>query len=67
MSNNPMLYHPLTWVGGAIALLLSWGFTVYVQKLPGGSLIVGKSGTRGVKRHRSAVQAQLEREIPPSA
>ena len=67
ISNNPMLYHPLTWVGGAIALILSWGFTVYVQKLPGGSLIVGRSGTRGVKRHRSAVQAQLEREIPPSA
>ncbi len=49
ISNNPILFHPLTWVGGAIALILSWGFTVYVQKLPGGSLIVGRSGTRGVK------------------
>lgn len=53
MSDYPMLFHPLTWIGGAIALLLSWGVTLVVQRRTWGSLIVGKSTVRSPKGQRS--------------
>ncbi|MFC5652207.1 acyltransferase [Paenibacillus solisilvae] len=64
MSNDPILYHPLTWIGGAIALFLSWGFTVVIQRRTWGSLIVGKSAARRGKRNPLAVEPGHEPEKP---
>ncbi|BBH19544.1 acyltransferase [Paenibacillus baekrokdamisoli] len=42
MSTQPILYHPLTWLGGILALALSWVFTLILQRRKWGFLIVGK-------------------------
>nr|WP_258881741.1 acyltransferase [Paenibacillus sp. sptzw28] len=46
MIGGPLVYHVLTWAGGAVALTLSWLATAIIQKSHLGTFVVGKSDVR---------------------
>lgn len=42
MTNEPLLYHLLVWLGGGLALALSWAITMWLEKTSLGVAVVGR-------------------------